>query len=212
MTNFVQRVSSKFSSIKDIHHGYHEVLIQFKNKIKDYHSLKNELLEILNNLSPTNKSQHNLWTIPIYYGSDMAPDLEEYLSSKNISSETFIKKHTQAQYTVYFVGFLPGFLYLGGMDSSLDIPRKTIPSPLMPKGTVAIGGSHTGIYPQNSPGGWYGIGYTPISFFDIHNKKPIWAKAGDRIKFKAIDVIELKLLNKKIEQGIFELKAENIES
>ena len=98
--------------------------------------------------------------------------------------------HSAPLYEVYFLGFLPGFPYLGGLDTKLATPRLEIPRISVPKGAVAIGGSQTGVYPSKSPGGWHIIGNTPVSFFDVKQSSPCFLSAGDRLRFIPIPIKE----------------------
>jgi inhibitor of KinA len=108
-------------------------------------------------------------------------------TTKNLSVSEIIQRHTAPIYTISFLGFLPGFLYLSGLDAQLFIDRKTAPNLNIKKGAVAIGGTQTGIYPKQSPGGWHIIGNTPIDLFNIKQEPPSPFKAGDTAKFVPID-------------------------
>ena len=96
--------------------------------------------------------------------------------------------HTAPLYRVFFIGFLPGFMYLGGLDKRLHFPRKATPSLDVKKGAVAIGGEQTGIYPMDSPGGWHVIGHSPLNFFNINEQNPCYFNSGDYIKFIDISI------------------------
>ena len=106
------------------------------------------------------------------------------------------------------MGFLPGFLYLGGLDKKLHIPRKDNPKLNILKGSVAIGGQQTGVYPSNSPGGWYVIGNSPINFFDINKSKICFAKPGDELSFYTITKEEHENISKNLSS--FKLESEVI--
>jgi inhibitor of KinA len=108
------------------------------------------------------------------------------MSHVGLSRNEIVDLHTSALYDVYFIGFLPGFLYLGGLDEKLHIPRKIIPDLKILSGSVAIGGAQTGIYPQESPGGWYVIGHTDFKVIDFYSPPFCQVKPGDRVKFSAI--------------------------
>jgi KipI family sensor histidine kinase inhibitor len=97
----------------------------------------------------------------------------------NLSEQQVIDLHSAPEYLIYFLGFLPGFPYLGGLDARLRLPRLAQPRQNIAAGAVAIGGSQTGIYPQSSPGGWHVIGQTDFKMW------PTQFTAGDRIKFIA---------------------------
>jgi inhibitor of KinA len=95
--------------------------------------------------------------------------------------------HTKPEYTLFFYGFQPGFMYLGGLDKKLVQPRKDKPSAVVNSGSVAVGGAQTGIYPLASPGGWHIIGHCPLILFDPQLPEPCIAKPGDVIKFRAVE-------------------------
>ncbi|WP_170148157.1 5-oxoprolinase subunit PxpB [Marinoscillum furvescens] len=128
------------------------------------------------------------WQLPVCYDSTFASDLEPLAKAKNLTPETLIQKHSEPTYLVHFIGFLPGFLYLGGLPDTLHHPRKATPDRAIASGAVAIGGSQTGIYPMESPGGWHVIGNCPISFFNPQGKPPCRIRPGDRVRFQAISV------------------------
>jgi inhibitor of KinA len=100
--------------------------------------------------------------------------------------EDVIRIHAAAEYLVYFLGFSPGFPYLGGLPESIAAPRLPTPRARVPAGSVAIGGRQTGIYPLASPGGWRIIGRTPLRLFDPDRNPPALLKMGDRVKFRPV--------------------------
>jgi len=111
--------------------------------------------------------------------------------------------HSNNIYTVFFMGFLPGFMYLGGLDERLFFNRKPNPRLHIAKGSVAIGGKQTGVYPSKSAGGWNIIGRTPISFFNIKDEIPCFTKAGDKIKFVPISLDEYHRIEKRIVKNTY---------
>ena len=126
--------------------------------------------------------------------------------SLNLEILEIIKIHTESIYTVFFIGFLPGFLYLGGLNSKLFFDRKPNPRLNVEVGSVGIGGEQTGVYPVNSAGGWNIMGRTPINFFDLKLSNPCFAKAGDQIKFSVItkkEFLELEILVSKKSYQLF---------
>jgi inhibitor of KinA len=111
-------------------------------------------------------------TIPVCYGGDFGPDLEEVAGINQLTVQEVIKLHSQPTYQVFMIGFIPGFAYLGGMDARLDTPRKTTPRKAVPAGSVGIAGAQTGVYPMETPGGWQIIGQTPLQLFDAVRNQP----------------------------------------
>ena len=206
ITQFIDVIQDD-ENILDIHHAYHEVLIQYKSKVKDFNLLKQHLQATLLKHKKVKTIQATHWTIPVCYDKSLVQDLDSYLEQKEMRLSKLISLHTHQTYTVYFTGFLPGFLYLGTLDSDLFINRKSKPSRLIKAGTVAIGGAQTGIYPQDSPGGWYGIGYTPISFFNPRLDVPTWAKPGDKITFESVDKDRILNIKAALAKGKYILKS-----
>lgn len=154
------------------------------------------------------QKQRSVWKIPVCYDKEFGIDLSEIARLKNCSEVDIINQHTKPQYIVYFTGFLPGFLYLGGLPSTLLIPRKAIPRLHIIKGAVAIGGAQTGIYPSASPGGWNIIGNSPLNFFDPLKNPPCFAQAGDRLKFYQIDKPTYTEIKEVVESGDFNIESE----
>lgn len=126
------------------------------------------------------------WEIPVCYAPTFGPDLTDLAQQKNTTEGELIQLHSKPLYRIHFFGFLPGFFYLNGLDPSLHTARKSVPASRVPKGSVAIGGSQTGIYPKESPGGWHLLGQTPIALFDSLQDPPVWGSTSDRVKFVPI--------------------------
>ncbi|WP_298533722.1 5-oxoprolinase subunit PxpB [uncultured Algibacter sp.] len=190
--------------------AYQSILVLYTDYIFDeIHAIK-ELEEIYNSMSNAVPSQSKLWKIPVCYHADFSLDIEEITQSKNLSKDDVIRLHSEAIYTVYFIGFLPGFLYLGGLNERLFTPRKEIPRRQIEKGAVAIGGNQTGVYPNESPGGWNIIGNSPIDFFNHQKEKPCFAKAGDRIQFVSVSLKEYVTIKALVKSGVYNLESEQV--
>jgi inhibitor of KinA len=124
--------------------------------------------------------------IPVCYGGDLGPDLDDVAKHTGLTSDEVIARHSAAEYVVSCVGFTPGFPYLSGLPNELSIPRRATPRKQVPVGAVAIGGSQTGVYPTSSPGGWHLIGRTRMRLFDVQQNPPALLQPGDRVRFRAI--------------------------
>ena len=130
--------------------------------------------------------------IPVCYGGDLGPDLDEVARSHDLTPDDVISIHTSGNYLVYMIGFMPGFAYLGGLPERIATPRRKTPRTAVPAGTVGIGGSQTGVYPLVSPGGWNLIGRTPRAIFDIRRDEPTLLSTGDRVRFRALTLAEFE--------------------
>jgi inhibitor of KinA len=124
--------------------------------------------------------------IPVCYGGEYGPDLEDVARQHDVSAEEVVRIHTAGDYLVYMLGFAPGFAYLGGLSPRIATPRRAEPRTMVPAGSVGIGGDQTGVYPLASPGGWQLIGRTPLVLFDAARTPAALLAAGDRVRFRAI--------------------------
>ncbi|MFV8784143.1 5-oxoprolinase subunit PxpB [Microbulbifer sp. SA54] len=152
-------------------------------------SLKQRLSALIdNNLSHPARvaGERRLIRIPVCYEREFAPDMDALCAHTGLTANEVIARHTRPHYLVHMLGFTPGFLYLGGLDARLHTPRKGRPALQVPAGSVGIGGSQTGIYPQATPGGWQIIGRTPLCLFRPGDAEPFIARPLDRIEFVPI--------------------------
>lgn len=125
----------------------------------------------------------SLHTIPVAYSG---PDLDDVALATGLSIAEVIRRHSGREYTVYLLGFAPGFAYLGDLDPALVLPRRPAPRTRVPAGSVAIAGSQTGVYPLTTPGGWHLIGSTTTRMFDPAREPAALLRAGDRVRFEPI--------------------------
>jgi inhibitor of KinA len=132
--------------------------------------------------------------VPVCYEDEFAPDLREVAWHAGLSPQDVVRRHSAAMYRVSCVGFAPGFPYLSGLPTELATPRRAAPRKEIPAGAVAIGGTQTGIYPRQSPGGWNIIGRTPLSLFEVKREPPSLFQAGDRVRFRRISREEFERL------------------
>lgn len=123
--------------------------------------------------------------IPVYYGPETGPDLATIAATHTIDPDQIIRLHSQQSYTVYALGFAPGFAYMGFVDKRIATPRLSSPRPKVLQGSVGIAGSQTGIYPKQSPGGWNIIGRTASELIDLGNPSDSASllSVGDSVKF-----------------------------
>lgn len=121
--------------------------------------------------------------IPVIYGKDAGPDLALVARHANLSEKQVVELHASVDYVVWFLGFQPGFPYLGGLPQVLATPRRAEPRVSVPAGSVGIGGVQTGIYPLQSPGGWNLIGRTDLPLFNPALPEPVLLRPGDTLRF-----------------------------
>lgn len=172
----------KLATILDVIPAYASLTVVFdplklsKNQIEGW--VKKALSQQAIDLTPARKLE-----IPVCYHPSLAPDLVAMAEQKEVSVEEIIAWHTEQIYTVYMIGFLPGFPYMGKVADKLAAPRLKQPRVRVPAGSVGIAGSQTGIYPLASPGGWNIIGRTPLRLFNTHIAEPCFCRPGDQVQF-----------------------------
>jgi inhibitor of KinA len=121
--------------------------------------------------------------IPVHYGGPDGPDLEEVAERHGMSPADVVELHAGARYRVLFLGFAPGFAYLGGLPDAIATPRRPSPRERVPAGSVGIAGEQTGVYPLSMPGGWNLIGRTDAVLFDPQRAEPALLRPGAPVRF-----------------------------
>lgn len=165
-----------------------------------YTRLKEGILQLAPH-SATTQERQVIKEIPVCYEEPYALDLNFVAKHNGLSTQEVIRIHTSQDYPVYFLGFSPGFPFLGGMSEQIATPRHATPRTKIPAGSVGIAGAQTGIYPLASPGGWQIIGRTPYQLFDHKRQPPTLLQPGDIIRFKAISSQEFQALEGKTWQS-----------
>lgn len=153
-----------------------------------YDHLRRVVVDILDAPDVRAPDDGRLIEIPVHYGGEYGPDLEHVARQAGMSTAEVASLHASAEYTVYMIGFTPGFPYLGGLPAALATPRRASPRQSVPAGSVGIAGSQTGIYPLSTPGGWQIIGRTHERLFRPELYPPTLLRIGDRVRF--VDVSE----------------------
>jgi len=153
--------------------------------------LQKHVHHTLKTLDPSSLPEPKTVDIPVAYGDEYGPDLKWVAQYHSITPEEAVRLHTAHVYHVYMIGFMPGFPYLGELPKPLVTPRRETPRIMVPKGSVALALGQTGIYPNQSPGGWQIIGRTPLTLFDAAKTPPALLQMGDQVRFFAIRKEEL---------------------
>ncbi|TVZ55904.1 inhibitor of KinA [Lutibacter sp. Hel_I_33_5] len=206
---FDKKVSTN-KNVLDTIIAYNSLTIKYIKRVGSLEDTIGDLKEIYSSKTNKNSSKRVCWEIPVCYDLQFGFDLKTISETNNISIEQIINLHTKPTYLIYFLGFQPGFLYLGGLDSKIHIPRKETPRIRVEKGSVGIGGKQTGIYPQDSSGGWNLIGKSPIEFFNVKKESPCFAKAGDKIQFLSVNIDTFYQIEEEVKKGTYQLKSVDI--
>ena len=186
-------IRNPINGVVNIHPGYSSMLLTLdeKTNIGDTIRVLENIFDVVQNSEPP---EGKLVEVPVLYGGNYGKDIQRVVQFSKLSEGEIIQRHQTGNYLVYFLGFSPGFPYLGGMDQDLTTPRKQTPRKRVPQGSVAIAGGQTGIYPFTSPGGWNLIGRTPLKIFNISNPHNSLIQMGDKVQFKSISKDEYERL------------------
>jgi 5-oxoprolinase (ATP-hydrolysing) subunit B len=169
--------------IRNLHPAYSSLLVDFDPRFLTHDAVEKLARERLGQAGGRAEAPARTVEIPVIYGGEAGPDLEDVARHAGLAPERVVELHAGAEYLVYFVGFATCFPYLGGLPAEIATPRLAAPRKLVPAGSVAIGGDQAGIYPLASPGGWRLIGRTPLRLFDPCAVPPPLLRMDDRVRF-----------------------------
>lgn len=186
--------------------SYNSITLIQRNQIIEHKTLIPQLKKWYRAKRSGVRKEKYLWRLPVCYDSNFGLDLQEVSDKLNKSTSEIIEKHTSHVYTVYGIGFLPGFMYLGGLPADLNVPRRSTPRLNVPQGSVGLAGVQTGIYPQTSPGGWNIIGRCSVELFNPKHTQPCFVNVGDKVQFYSIERAEYDLYKIETEVGVYQLK------
>lgn len=172
---------SHLPGVRDIVPAYGSVAVFFDALTQDGEALAGQLaLAAQSPESPAHAAPRAVHVLPVRYDG---PDLADVAERTGLSPGEVIRRHSEPVYNVHFLGFVPGFAYLGPLDAALVLPRRAEPRRRVPAGSVAIAGVQTGVYPLETPGGWHLIGRTETVLFDPARDPPNLLAPGDGVRF-----------------------------
>ena len=174
------------AGIRNLHPAYCSLLVKFDAIRMGHAELEAILREYLGRLEEVALPEPRQVEIPVCYGGEYGPDLNDVAAMHGMTPEQAIELHASKNYLVYFLGFVPGFAYLGELPEALATPRLATPRRRVPRGSVGIAGNQTGVYPFATPGGWRLLGRTPISMFRSDRDGLSLLSIGDRVRFVPI--------------------------
>jgi len=176
----------RLPAVGNLHPAYCSLLIRFNSLATTHEELEGDLAPLLARLEEVALPEPREIEIPLHYGGEFGPDMAELAEMHSMTPAQVAEMHSSAVYTAYFLGFTPGFAYLGGLPEALATPRLPVPRRSVPVGSVGIAGNQTGIYPSSTAGGWRLIGRTPVPLFRPAEQPMSLLAVGDRVRFRPI--------------------------
>jgi KipI family sensor histidine kinase inhibitor len=200
-------VAGRLQGVVDIIPTYRSLTVIFDPLYLPRRQLTEQLLPLLDDHLDAAGRPLRQWQLPVCYDPEYGSDLESVARSRKLSPAEVVDLHAGRIYTVYMIGFLPGFPYMGDLDPALQMPRRDDPRVRVPKGSVAIAGLQTAVYPWESPGGWQLLGRCPLPLFDAQRKQPALLAQGDQVVFSSIPVAEYQRLETAATAGTLDIKS-----
>ena len=182
--------AARVPGVRDVVPTYRSVAVYFDPLHTDGDALLARLEEAAGQVPAESTATREAVRIPVCYGGDLGPDLAGVAAFAGLPESDVVAAHCAATYRVFMLGFVPGFAYLGIVDSRIAMPRRSTPRVRVPAGSVGIAGVQTGVYSAETPGGWQLIGRTPLKPFDPSRDEPFLMQAGDAVEFYPIDRAE----------------------
>ncbi len=184
---------------------YRSLTVLFDPLVLPRATLQNQLLAMLDESAASLDREARCWHLPVCYGEEYGPDLEAVAKARGLTAAEVVARHSGRLYTVYMIGFLPGFPYMGDLDPLLEMPRRSEPRVRVPVGAVAIAGRQTAIYPWQSPGGWQLLGRCPVPLFAPSRTEPALLAQGDNVQFVPVAADDFRRLEKAAGNGSLDL-------
>jgi inhibitor of KinA len=178
--------ASPLEGVRDVAPAYASLMVRFDPRRLAHVDVETYLRDLLSRQGGDKPIEPRIIEVPVVYGGECGPDLCETAALCRMSVERFIELHASVSYRVYFLGFSPGFAYLGEVLEEISAPRLSVPRREVPAGSVGIAGRQTGVYPAASPGGWRIVGRTPLRMFDAGREPMSLVSPGDRVRFRAV--------------------------
>ncbi len=182
--------------VTNVQPAYCSLLLTFDPLATSHRQLERSLRSYAVIFKASKRSKPRRIVIPVCYGGVFGPDLEAVARDKNLSPQQVIDLHSSTIYHSYFLGFAPGFAYLGDLPSQLATPRRATPRTRVELGSVGIAGRQTGVYPFATPGGWNLIGRTPVAMFRSGRNPRSLLQPGDEVQFRPISEKEFARANR----------------
>ena len=195
----------QIEGIVDMIPTYCALLINYDPRVILYDPLVKRLQSLLKIEVSVGEEKKRVYEIPVCYGGKYGPDMDIIAKHAGLTEEEVVRIHSSRDYLIYMLGFLPGFTYLGGLDERIHTPRLQTPRVRIEAGSVGIGGSQTGIYPLDSPGGWNLMGKTPVRTYDPDREVPILVEAGEYIRFVPVTEEEYLKIEEEVRNGTYQV-------
>jgi inhibitor of KinA len=182
----VDSANTAFAGIVDVVPTFRSLSVHYNPLVCDGEVLGQALLELAKNAGSA-QAEGRCWRLPVCFDEEFAPDMNDLAAAKGLRREAVIDLLCEATFQVYMIGFMPGFPYMGGLPSVLEMPRLASPRKAVPARSLAVAGAMCAVYPWESPGGWRLLGRTPVPMFAAsETAAPALLASGDRVRWHPV--------------------------
>ncbi|MGE3917751.1 MAG: 5-oxoprolinase subunit PxpB [Hyphomicrobiaceae bacterium] len=178
--------AAALSGVVEVVPTFRSLMVHYDPLVTSHDALEAGIRPLLGGLGAVHYRER-LWSLPVCYGGDLGPDLDEVAERTGFAPDEVVRLHTAVTYHVYSLGFLPGYPYMGDGPAELSLPRRESPRLRVPMGSVCIAFRQAGVYSLESPGGWHLLGRTPVRLFDLRRDDAVLLAPGDKVRFTPID-------------------------
>lgn len=206
---FLELTKNPIDGIVEMVPTYASLMIHYKQEIIRYDQLKEELFERINSMNPeeVQKSERQIVKeLPICYGGELGPDLEDCAAYEQISVEEFIRMHSQHEYYVYMLGVAPGHPYMARFEEPFHFKRRETPRVRISAQSIVVQENLSNLIPFEQPCGWNIIGATPLIACDYAKEDPFLIHAGDWVKYVPISLVEFHKIQEQVNKGTYSMK------
>jgi inhibitor of KinA len=172
--------------IRNVQPAYCSLLVNFDISLADHAEVEETIRSYEQRTEKHRAPKTSRVEIPVCYGGEFGPDLDEVAAVHGLKPAQVIEVHSSETYHAYFLGFAPGFAYLGDLPAAIATPRLSSPRKRVPAGSVGIAGRQTAVYPMATPGAWRLLGRTPLRMFRTDHKMMGLISIGDQVRFRPI--------------------------
>ena len=180
--------------LRNLQPAYSSLMVAFDTCSVDHAEVEATLKKYEERAEATSAQKRRTVEIPVCYGGEFGPDLDDVAKVHGLKPSEVIELHASRTYYAYFLGFAPGFAYLGDLAEEIATPRLETPRKKVAAGSVGIAGKQTAVYPFATPGGWRVIGRTPLTIFQSARKPMELVSIGDQVRFRPITHEEFRKL------------------
>lgn len=198
--NAARLAPGPLAAIVDVVPSFRSLTVHYRPDAVDALVLAEILLDLARTATPRQAAGRR-WCLPACFDQAFAPDLAAIAEHAGLSLAAAISLLTESAFSVYMIGFMPGFPYMGGLPTALQRPRLASPRALVPAQSIALADSLCGVYPWASPGGWHLVGRTPVPLFVASEAEPALLAAGDVVRWQAVSRADFMALQADLAAG-----------